>query len=556
MNSPAFGLGWHLWRRYHFFGIATVSYGVLLALCVPFAIRAHLQSVLLTAAGPLVIALFVSISLFANPDADIVGISSGYPSYLLTLPVRTRTLVFWPMLYGITTVVLSWLALGRLILNPLGADLPLWWPALILAALVSCIQAVFWLPLGVPYLRMGLVVLVSLSLGGLGIRGAFLLLPGLMVAVFSCVIALAYRIAVYGVARARRGDTPEWTLRSERAGGAPPAQKPFATPLTAQRWYEWRRNGILLPMIIAVNCLLLVCLVWKAQDHTPLDLLHPIVPSDEVPAGLAGIQVSVGLKFAMIYLPCITPLLAMGIGCGIWRADNRKPDHSLNPFYAVRPLSSAALVGAKFHMAACSTLLTWAIVLLFEAVLLFHSAQDGITVAPLGRLLLPYVSLKSGLLALLGLAAAILLTWKGQVGALFIDLSGRPWLANSYAMLVTGGQSGFFVLLTLINTKYPEAWPSLLKALPYEIVCAVLLKLTAGSWALNRCRQRHLIGARTMIQIGIGWLLLALGYWALLCFLLPAVPSGIGLLLCAVVLFLPLTRLALAPLAFDWNRHR
>ena len=556
MAAPAFGLGWHLWRRYRFFGLAFLTYGVVVALMVPWAVRGHFQAVALAGSIGLVMANFITIALFANPDADIVGRNSGYPPYLLTLPVRTRELVLWPMLYCIVTVELSWAAIGLLILKPLGVQLPLWWPALILAALAACILAVYWLPLGLPYLRLGLLILVIGLVCGLGIWGAYTLAPGALVSIFLGVVALAYTVAVSGVASARQGVTPDWTVRKERVGTAARPQKPFASPHQAQFWYEWRRNGILLPLVVGGILLVVYLCLLNSHDRAPLDIFHPLVPSEVEVKGVGGIQVSIGTKLRAIICLGLTPILSMALGCGVWRPDNRKPDHSLNPFYAARPLSSTALVFAKFKMAACSTLATWGIVLMFEALLLSQSAQDGPRVAPLGLLLLRYVTLKSGLLIVLSLMAALVLTWKSQVNGLFVDLAGRLWIANTYATLMPGLKTGFFVLLTWINTQHPEAWPHLFNALPYVIACAALLKLLVGGWALNLCRKRHLITVQTLVQISIGWSLVTLVSWASLCGLFHSELRSACELLCGIVLFLPLTRAALAVVALDWNRHR
>ena len=111
-------------------------------------------------------------------------------------------------------------------------------------------------------------------------------------------------------------------------------------------------------------------------------------------------------------------------------------------------------------------------------------------------------------------------------------------------------------MLVSINSNHPELGPRLLRALPYAMVGLVLLKLAAGSWALDRCRRRHLIQTGTMVKIGLAWLLAAFGSWALLCLLLDAGLRSAMEMLTGILLFLPLARPALAPLAMDWNRHR
>jgi len=556
MTSPAFGLGWHLWRRYRLFALAFLTYGVALAVSVPAIVRLHLHGVALVAAMPLEMALFITIALFANPDADIVGRNSGYPAYLLTLPVRTVELVLWPMLSCMGTVVLGWLALAHLILNPLGLALPLWWPALILAGLVAGIQAVYWLPLGLPYLRLFLLLAVTGLVVGVGIRGATLLSPVALTTIFLVTISVAFGVAVSGVARARRGDTPEWTLRQERADTAPATRKPFRSPHQAQFWYEWSRNGLLLPLVVGGLYLFVYACSLRSEVRVPLDLLHPLVPSEQAVQGVAGILVSSGVKMGLFLGLALTPMLAMSIGCGVWRPGNRNRDQSLNLFYATRPLTSAEMAFAKFRMAAQSALLTWGIVLLFELLILLCPAQDGTTVAPLGVLLLHYVTLKTGILTVLILLAALIQTWKSQVSGLFINLCGRPWIVNGYATIMAGLHTGVIMLAVWLSTNRPAIWPHVLQALPALLACTVLVKLVLSAWALFRCHQRRLISARTAMKIGIGWSAIALTSWILLCRLLGSDLFTSGELLGSILLFLPLARPALAPLAMDWNRHR
>jgi len=556
MTSPAFGLGWHIWRRYRFFALAFLIYGVVLAVSVPAIIRLHLNGVALAAAIPLELALLITIALFSNPDADIAGRNSGYPAYLLTLPVRTVELVLWPMLSCIGTIVLCWLALAHLILHPLGLALPLWWPALILAGLVAGIQAVYWLPLGLPYLRLFLILAVIFLVVGTGIRGATLLSPVALTMLFLLMIAGAYGIAVSGVARARRGDTPEWILRSERTDSALPPRKPFTSPQQAQHWYEWSRNGLLLPLVIGGLFLFIYACTVRSQDRLPLDLLHPLVPSEQAVQGVGGILVSTGVKVGLFLGLGLTPMLAMSIGCGVWRPDNRNRDQSLNLFYATRPLTSAEMIVAKFRMAAHSTLLTWGIVLLFEILILIRPAQEGPTVAPLGLLLLPYITVKSGLLTVLVLLAALVQTWKSQVSALFINLCGRPWIVNGYATVTAGLQTGLIMLAVWLSANRPSVWPHVLHALPALLFCTLLVKLALSAWALRRCHQRNLLSAPAAAKVVLGWLAIALTSWLLLCRLLEIDLSASGEWLCSILLFLPLARPALAPLAMDWNRHR
>ena len=65
---------------------------------------------------------------------------------MLTLPVRTRTLVFWPMLFASASGGLLWVGDALLIYRPAGYQLPVLVPALGLAGFMAWAQAVAWMP--------------------------------------------------------------------------------------------------------------------------------------------------------------------------------------------------------------------------------------------------------------------------------------------------------------------------------------------------------------------------------------------------------------------------
>lgn len=76
------------------------------------------------------------------------SLSSGYVKAMFTLPVRSRTLVIWPMAYGSLATAVLWVATATAmsIFWPLGFRPPLALPALACAALMAWLQAVSWLP--------------------------------------------------------------------------------------------------------------------------------------------------------------------------------------------------------------------------------------------------------------------------------------------------------------------------------------------------------------------------------------------------------------------------
>ena len=75
---------------------------------------------------------------------------------MFILPVRTRTLVFWPMASGCLTVAVVWLINACLVFRAAGIAAPLWWPAATLATLLAAFQALSWTPFAQRWLHGGL----------------------------------------------------------------------------------------------------------------------------------------------------------------------------------------------------------------------------------------------------------------------------------------------------------------------------------------------------------------------------------------------------------------
>jgi hypothetical protein len=597
MRSPAYGLAWQLWRQHRRGLSSLLLYGLAVSLFFQTTAAARLGDLRILATLPLMFGLLYLMAVFTHPDADVAATRSGYPTYLWVLPVRTRELVVWPMLYGTITIALAWIGLAGGILIPMGLHSPVWWPAAMFAGLLACLQALFWSPLGLPYLRMTLAlvllpVLISLGVAGWqsGVSAAALTVG------FVSLILPAYFVAVTGLSRARRGDNPEWNWAPRRnlrtagevqesihRGGAENADKNVmgiflsassaslagvparlegdglppsgrgravrSNPARAQLWFEWRRNGWVLPLLVAVACLLFsLPLVW-VRDTLPLDPTRPPAQPGE---GVGSIAVNAAFRAQQLAF-LTPPFFALMVGCGLRRSDNRRKDLGLNPYFATRPMSSADLVLAKLKMAALSTLAAWGIMLLFLAGWLLTPAQDGGRSGPLVALLLPYVTPKAVLAALTLLLVLVVCTWSNQVQGLFVDLTGRPWVVHGYPTAVAVVVTAFLWCLAGLDR---DTLLRIQGLLPRLAELAMPAKLLSAAWALGSLRRRRLLDAGSLTFWVASWLVVAFGLFALIDAVLPAGlirPRNLAL---AVVLFLPLARLAAAPLALEWNRHR
>ena len=86
----------------------------------------------------------------------------------------------------------------------------------------------------------------------------------------------------------------------------------------------------------------------------------------------------------------------------------------------------------------------------------------------------------------------------------------------------------------------------------FLLVVKVLVAITV-LYRLDRLRVVRRSAAAAMLGL---WCLVALGLFVLACSLLPAGRVSITDLLAGIVLLVPFSRLAGAPLALAWNRHR
>src|SRR5207244_3636529 len=203
--------------------------------------------------APLTSAFIFLLAVFSfGLDGDFAGRPSIYPRRLFTLPVTTSSLAGWPMLYGAVAVAGLWLATALLALWPSGLHVPLIWPALLAVAFLAWIQALTWMPYGLRGMRvitlmLWLIVAEAILMLAMKLNVA----DRVMVAFLLPHPPLAYLAARFAVGRARRGDVPDWLGMFARRGQA--ADLPaFASPARAQFWFEWRRDGWSLPVLVGI----------------------------------------------------------------------------------------------------------------------------------------------------------------------------------------------------------------------------------------------------------------------------------------------------------------
>jgi hypothetical protein len=555
MRTPSLGLAWQLWGRHRRGLTAALACWLLFALLAAVLRGEAREAVVQLGAVAVSMTLIYLLTIFAYgfDGLPVEAARSSFPARQFTLPVRTAALVAWPMASGGAVAALAWVAWAGLVLRPCGVDVPLGWPALLLAAVLAWLQALLWTPFGLPWVRLPLALILPTGAVVLAVAGSTAGVPeAALVAVLAALLPPAYLVARAGVARTRRGDVPEWWAAAAPRPRPDPARaagrRPFRSPLGAQVWYEWRCHGLGFPLIL-VGALLLqtgpTVLLGRLGDAAVTDGLFPYLAPFSRETRIVAVTFGV-----LLWLP---PLLASIYSGGL---GSTGPQFRMTSFLATRPQTGTALVAAKLWMAALSTLAAAGVTLLTALAWLLLTGV-GPDVAGWWRQVegMPYAA-PAWLIALLALAGLLGLTWLHLCKGLVIGLAGRP---RAYVVIAAVLGVGLIVALSLFGSwlaHHPQYFETLRTLLPWGMGLAALLKLLSVGGVAAGLRRRGLWAGRTVATVAGVWLGTA---GCLLAVLLVLVPPGLVAWYVpplGVVLALPLARILAAPLALEWNRHR
>jgi hypothetical protein len=546
MRSPALTLAADFWKR-HLLGFSAIG-----GLVLVFAIVCIVSQVTQTDATHysiwFVVGLCYVVGVFAYGfEARMESPESGFPVRLLLLPVRTSVLVGSSMLQGMLIVVVLWLCWQHIVLQPAGIEIPRWWPVM-LAAMVAICQAILWFPFGLPWIRLFVasVIIIALIrvtaiyhslLESLGVPEKWIANQDHQDIVLSgaaaILVPVSFLVSWAGVSRSRRGDSFVW-LPTWRTNHRPSeirrARRPFASAIRAQVWYEWRLRGRGYVVTVAVLLTLIMglALLFESSER----------------------RSDYGLIF--FYIP---PLIAAFWGSQMGSSGESIRSTSLATFVATRPLSEIEMVSAKLRAVTRTAVITWAIVLVVAGVWFWiNSGYD--------RLVLTWEAYKekygpeqtSGFTALLAFGL-VFGTWRALAANLWVGLSGRTWLVPAHTIFIA-----LLLLQTLVEWSAIQSDPirahRFLVCLPWIVGILLISKTLITLWSLRESQRRGQLKVETAIKLVSIWLVAALGLIAVFAWLVPATLVSVQRLIFIIVLYLPLARLASAPLALAWNRHR
>ena len=464
-------------------------------------------------------------------SGDVGARQSMFPSRLFTLPVSSTELALWPMVFGTTLVAALWLITRAFLVLPTGVPVPFFWPAAAIAALLAWAQALTWLPYPLSGLRVAAAMLMLTALQAITLIALeFKVSEPVMLAWLAPHLPIAFLVARAAVRMARRGDTPDWTS-APGGGRRSAAALSFASPERAQAWFEWKRHGTALPVL--VTCLLPfeLALLWVTGETR---LVYWV---------LLGVVITPPFMAAFAAVTIARPNQASSDAAGV------------SPFIATRPVSSASLIGAKLRMTLWSTLLAWLLVLVAVPIALKLSGTWDYVAGFAQRRVDGWGLPRAVVLLLIVIGAFMLTTWRMLVQTLYVGLAGRVWLTRTWlsltllALCLIGPAIEQFLSRPVLIARLWEAKTEI-------FVTLAALKIALGLWVTVLLYRSSLLSDRALLKGAATWSAATLALYGVFVWWIGSVLYPLYVAGAIAVLLVPLVRVWVAPLALSWNRHR
>jgi branched-subunit amino acid transport protein AzlD len=553
MRSLALALASMMWRQHRtthvimlvLLAACAVAYPAIDSLRPALARRATFIQDLPLTVIPMGIALLWALVVATFSETDPRRGFSGLPAWMFTLPVRTEYLVGRVMFLGVAVVTLTYLLWAKVVFGFVGVTMDTAWPLFVLASATLAFQAAVWGLASFPWIR-SLVIAAVLFLLNL-----MIFMPHAAAEHFSrnhsryvwAVLAtglVAIAGGILGVRGERIGGWNPWTGVRRAMHGVYDAVwgtgKSFTTPARALAWFDWRRRSWMSVLAFAVT-------------STGAVVLFPITAILEPPG-----QMPVGSFICVVIWPL---LMAATAGLTLGRSDLGGAV-ALSPFYATKPVSSAAIVFAKLRVLAGVTLLGFLFTIPLP-ILVFQSTKwrELWVNDDFSRLMkwLPADAMSLGLLICLVLIALVAATWHAAVGGLALGLTGRERAITIKSILGTlAFFGGISALLWLY--QYRNYWDAVTPWLYPALMLMQLWKLLSAARSFRALNQSALVNHRQFLSLLACWGVVAafVVTTGMITLNSLAIPAWLG---CSAVVFLmPAGQLPQAFLNLDQNRHR
>jgi hypothetical protein len=550
MRQAVVGIAYYIWvsrRRPLQVALSlTVYLGIVGLLPVAKPVRVNFVELALLAAFACCAMLCMLFEYEVNPDR------LGFPRSLFTLPVRTRTLVFWPWLIGTTSFGLWGVSQVYLVNWQYGADEPVVVFSLGLAVCVGWMQVALWTPFQSAFkllILVAAVMLLGMFVAWLYVRSG---LPGDAIAVvLGCLLALSYPAALAGVARDRRGDAwfsglgTLWRLRQDRRRPAS-LHPPFGSAVRAQRWFNWRSPEALARTLgSAPLAAFFGLLFFFSRTATPTTNPHLVVF-----VGAAAIPICT-----------VAPIWFL--------ASRMPPPRGGKPIGLIesmhlpllRPIGTGSLGVSLLLGLLRGAIWSWVFWLAFALLACLCWSAFSATPAGMAQELKGFLGRLSWWQCFAVVAftfgAIIGLTWRLVADVLLLEMFRYrrypDFVAAFLAVVGLNGLVAVGVSLLLDSATRPSA----VGALAVAGVVILVVKVFVAGIALRTARRGGLFEAMSP-RVFPFWLAIAAAVLGSTAILLPGLglPVPTSLVLLWVAILLPLGRFALFPLGLEALRHR
>jgi hypothetical protein len=544
MHSPALAFGYGIWVRNQIGFLICAAGLVVMGLVYPLLFSFSVAPSTLIASTIPLIGIFsyvLNATIFAQEPGSL---ASSYPRHLLVMPVKSRSLVFWPMLFGSLIALLLLFVTVKVVYRSSGLAIPLGLPALALVVIVAWFQAIAWFPLEARFIRALIALFAALALGSLPIwiivrfgQEAHFLVAAVLIAY----LVAAYPLAFAALVAQRRGDSWQLWFSRERAGRSlgraahVRSRRPFRSATTAQFWYEWNCHGRAILTFLGFEMLM----IWSI-------VLHARRPID---ASLLPLILSLLLFSPIAVIGSSGPLI--GRLRPFW-----VEQRSFNTFMIVRPIASAELVAAKLRLAVLVVISSWVFVLMGTSACVLFSRSLAAAITVWHRFVSHYPGGQAPAICVLACVLAPALMFRMLTDGMPFALTGRKWLADTVVcgymvLIVCLGSAGVWV------AQHPQYLPRIMAMAPWFVAFVAVLKAGGAAVAFRIALRWKLIDWREIRRIVATWAAFTVAVIAFVLLLSP--PASLiskPSLFVGAASFVPLVRFPLSTLAVEWNRHR
>jgi hypothetical protein len=263
--------------------------------------------------------------------------------------------------------------------------------------------------------------------------------------------------------------------------------------------------------------------------------------------------------WAELWLFLMPMLMAFPIGLGFGKPDFWSLDLALGPFAATRPVTSAQLLAAKLKTAACSALLSWALLLALAPAVIYATCKTDHWEHMWNSSAMLYSPMSQWLLPVLSIVAAVSVTWSVLVFGIWLGYSGRAGFY--YSMTAIGLAAflvGFFRFIWWLDhpRSRGDTLVGMLPWLPWALAIVVTLKAFASVRCVRELRLRRLVSDGGVILSVCVWLAATLCLVGFAMLLSPRIGWFRDTAILAALVAIPAFTIAVAPLTISWNRHQ